>query len=155
MVVYRIDRLKRKKEVLSGIGAEKVGGRWNAVGTKAVYTSQNRSLAYLEVVMHLDITEDLPDDRIIAHIEIPDDIAIETLKSLPRQWNSFPYNSKTQKLFTIFCENNEAAVLKVPSAIIKEEFNFILNPLHEDFKKIKVIKTEPFTFDTRLQNLKS
>ncbi|XLS29708.1 RES family NAD+ phosphorylase [Flavobacteriaceae bacterium M23B6Z8] len=151
MIVYRIDRLKRKHDLLSGIGAEKVGGRWNKIGTKAVYTSQNISLAYLEVVMHLDITEDLPDDRIIAHIEIPDDLSVLEEKKLPSNWNSFPYNSKTQEIFTRFCKEQKAAVLKVPSAIVRSEANYIINPLHPEANRIHVIKTERFVFDNRLK----
>ena len=151
MIVYRIDRLKRKDDLLSGIGAEKVGGRWNQIGTKAVYTSQTISLAYLEIVMHLDISEDLPDDRILGYIEIPDDITIFEEKKLPKNWNSFPYNSKTQEVFTKFCKENKGAVLKVPSAIVKSEYNYIINHLHEDAAKIKVLKTERFLFDNRLK----
>lgn len=152
MIVYRIDRrVKRKHDLLSGIGAEKVGGRWNRMGTKAVYTSQNISLAYFEVVMHLDITEDLPNDRIIAHIEIPDDLRIIEEKKLPSNWNSFPYNNKTQEIFTKFCKDQKAAVLKVPSAIVKTEVNYVINPLHPEANRIKVLKTERITFDHRLK----
>ncbi|NAS32217.1 RES domain-containing protein [Flavobacteriaceae bacterium R38] len=151
MIVYRIDRAKRKNDLLSGIGAEKVGGRWNKVGTRAVYTSQNLSLAYLEVVMHLDISEDLPDDRILIHIDIPDDIEIIEEKKLPKGWNSFPYNSATQNVFTKFCNDKKGVVLRVPSAIVKSEYNYIINPLHPDAHKIKVVKTEKFLFDHRLK----
>ena len=150
MIVYRIDRAKRKNALLSGIGAEKIGGRWNEIGTRAVYTSQHISLSYLEVVMHLDITEDLPSDRILVHIEVPDDISIYELKKLPKNWNTFPYNSRTQEIFTKFVEDNKYAVLKVPSAIVRDEFNYILNPRHIDFSKIKVVKIQKFTFDSRL-----
>jgi len=150
MIVYRIDREKRRKNLLSGIGAEKVGGRWNKIGTRAVYTSQHISLAYLEVVMHLDIVEDLPDDRILIHIEIPSDLKIGTLKELPKDWNAFPYNNKTQAIFTKTVEENNFPVLKVPSAIVEDEYNFILNPIHPDFHKIKVVHIQKFSFDTRL-----
>lgn len=150
MIVYRIDRIKRRNNLLTGIGAEKIGGRWNEIGTRAIYTSQHISLAYLEVVMHLDITEDLPSDRILVHIEIPDEVFIYEFKKLPKNWNTFPYNSKTQEIFTKFVEENKAAVLKIPSAIVKDEFNYILNPLHKDFHKISVSKVQKFAFDSRL-----
>ena len=150
MIIYRIDRAKRRNNLLSGIGAEKIGGRWNEIGTRAIYTSQHISLAYLEVVMHLDITEDLPSDRILVHIEIPDEVFIYEFTKLPKDWNTFPYNSKTQEIFTKFVEENKAAVLKVPSAIVKDEYNYIINPLHIDFHKISVAKVQKFTFDSRL-----
>ncbi|WP_340075129.1 RES family NAD+ phosphorylase [Leptobacterium sp. I13] len=151
MIVYRIDREKRRKELLSGIGAEKVGGRWNKPGTRAVYTAQNISLAYLEVVMHIDISEDLPSDRILIHIKIPDEIVIQEEKRLPKNWDCFPYNSQTQEIFTRFAQDKKATVLKVPSAIVASEYNYIVNPLHEDANKIQVIKIERFTFDGRLK----
>ncbi|WP_420571894.1 RES family NAD+ phosphorylase [Kordia sp.] len=150
MIVYRIDRAKRKNNLLSGIGAEKIGGRWNEIGTRAVYTSQHISLAYLEVVMHLDITEDLPNDRILVHINIPDEVHVHEIKKLPKNWNTFPYNSKTQEIFTKFVAENNYAVLKVPSAIVRDEFNYILNPIHIDFHKIQVVKIQKFAFDSRL-----
>ncbi len=150
MIVYRIDRAKRKNNLLSGVGAEKIGGRWNEIGTRAVYTSQHISLSYLEVVMHLDITEDLPSDRILVHIEIPDEVPVYELQKLPKDWNTFPYNSKTQEIFTKFVTENKFAVLKVPSAIVKDEFNYILNPLHIDFHRISVVKIQKFNFDSRL-----
>lgn len=154
MIVYRIDRAKRKNNLLSGIGAEKIGGRWNEIGTRAVYTSQHISLSYLEVVMHLDITEDLPSDRILVHIDIPDEVGIYEFQKLPKNWNTFPYNSKTQEIFTRFVEENKCAVLKVPSAIVKDEFNYILNPMHIDFHKISVVKIQKFSFDSRLYHEK-
>jgi len=154
MIVYRIDRAKRRNNLLSGIGAEKIGGRWNEIGTRAVYTSQHISLAYLEVVMHLDITEDLPNDRILVHINIPEEVSIQELHKLPKSWNTFPYNSKTQQIFTRFVEENKYAVLKVPSAIVKDEFNYILNPMHIDFHKISVVKIQKFSFDPRLYHEK-
>ncbi|MCH2192896.1 RES family NAD+ phosphorylase [Kordia sp.] len=154
MIVYRIDRAKRRNNLLSGVGAEKIGGRWNEIGTRAVYTSQHISLAYLEVVMHLDITEDLPNDRILVHINIPEEVSIQKLHKLPKSWNTFPYNSKTQQIFTRFVEENKYAVLKVPSAIVKDEFNYILNPMHIDFHKISVVKIQKFSFDSRLYHEK-
>ncbi|WP_340064963.1 RES family NAD+ phosphorylase [Ascidiimonas aurantiaca] len=150
MIVYRIDRIKRSRELLLGLGAEKVGGRWNKPGTRAVYTSQNISLAYLEVVMHLDISEDLPSDRILVHIDIPEDLKIFEEKKLPPHWNSFPYNSKTQEVFTRFCKELKGPVMKIPSAIVKSEYNYVINPLHSDAQRIKVVKKERLTFDNRL-----
>ncbi|MBX2844897.1 MAG: RES family NAD+ phosphorylase [Saprospiraceae bacterium] len=149
MIVYRLDREKRRQNVLTGIGAERMGGRWNLKGTKTVYTSQSRALAMLEVLVHIDIT-DLPKDMILAEIHIPDSIEIVSLKKLPTNWDKFPYRFEVQKTFTAFCHKDEAAVLKVPSAIVEGEFNFLINPLHKDFKKIKTIRIEALNFDQRL-----
>ena len=150
MIVYRIDREKRRHDLLSGKGAQEYGGRWNPIGTKAVYTAQHISLAYLEVVMHLNIASDLPDDRILLHIEIPDELEVIKVSRLPKDWNTLPYNRKTQDIFTRFCSDHKAAVLQVPSAVVPKEHNFIINPLHPDFEKISVKKVEKFSFDERL-----
>ncbi|MFD0863857.1 RES family NAD+ phosphorylase [Sungkyunkwania multivorans] len=150
MVVYRIDREKRKNDLLSGVGAQEYGGRWNKIGTKAIYASQHVSLAYLEVAMHLNMTMSLPTDRILVHIEIPNTIKIETLEKLPTDWRRLPYNYETQEIFTRFCKQERGLVLRVPSVVVPSEYNFIINPIHKDFKRIKILKTEKFIFDDRL-----
>ncbi|MCA1751391.1 MAG: RES family NAD+ phosphorylase, partial [Flavobacteriales bacterium] len=87
MHVYRVANVKYKEQTLSGIGAEKVGGRWNAVGTRAVYCSENASLALLEYYVHSDNQAALPKKILIAKIKIPDEFEIEKIKSLPAEWN--------------------------------------------------------------------
>jgi RES domain-containing protein len=137
MLVYRIDRQKRKDQVLSGFGAEMYGGRWNFPGTRAVYTAGSRSLSMLEMLVHLDLTYQMPKDRIMCTLHIPDTVTIHELE-LPLDWDKTPYGSSTQSLFPDFAMDRTKTVLKVPSAVIPEEHNFILNPLAEDFYKIKV-----------------
>ena len=100
MFVYRVANLKYKDSTLSGIGAEKVGGRWNEVGTRAVYCSENISLALLEYYVHSENIAYLPKDILVAKIYFPDEIAIQELKDLPERWNQYPYSSKTTKMFT-------------------------------------------------------
>lgn len=138
MLVYRIDRQKRRDQVLSGIGAELFGGRWNFPGTKAVYTAGSRSLGMLEMLVRLDLTSQMPPDRILCTINIPDTIRIREI-DLPPDWDHTPYGSSTQKLFPGFAGNRTHTVLKVPSAIIPEEWNYILNPLANDFHRIRVV----------------
>ncbi len=87
MVVYRVANSRYKQSTLSGIGAEKVGGRWNEVGTRAVYCSENISLALLEYYVHSDKISNLPKDILVAKIEFPDEFIIEELELLPDRWN--------------------------------------------------------------------
>lgn len=152
MVVFRLDREKRKDSILSGIGAEKVGGRWNSPGIKAVYTSESASLAILEVIVHLDLSEDLPNDRILVKINIPDDLSLIQIEEskLPKNWDKFPYFNETQVIFDEFVADNKSAILKVPSVIVPEEFNYILNPAHPDFNRVFVLHLSHFNFDQRL-----
>jgi RES domain-containing protein len=142
MVVFRIEREKYLETTLTGIGASMTDGyRWYSLNTKIVYTSETRALATLEVSVHLDLSEDLPNDRYFVEIEIPDDITIleVQLQDLPVSWDAKPPSSSTQTIGDDFVLYNEAAILKVPSSIIPQEFNYLLNPTHKDASRIKVL----------------
>lgn len=154
MKVFRIEREKYLKSTLSGIGASMTTGyRWNSLNTKLVYTAESRALATLEVAVHLDLNEDLPNDRFYVEIEIPDSLPILEVKiaDLPDDWNAKPPTTTTQVIGDDFVLQNEAAILKVPSSIVPQEFNYLINPNHKDAKKIKLISTTPMIFDTRFK----
>lgn len=146
MLVYRIEREKYLSSTLSGTGASMAKGyRWNSYNTKLVYTSESRALATLEVSVHLDLSEDLPIDRFYVEIEIPNDIEILEvhLKDLPPDWNSIPPSISTQVIGDDFVFENDAAILKVPSSIVPQEYNYLINPNHPSAKRIKVKKVIP------------
>ncbi|MRX68867.1 RES domain-containing protein [Flavobacterium resistens] len=154
MIVFRIEREKHLNTTLTGIGASMTEGyRWNSLNTRIVYTADSRALATLEVSVHLDLSEDLPTDRFYVEIEIPDEITIQEvhLNDLPTEWNSKPPTLITQTIGDDFVYYNDAAVLKVPSAVVPEEFNYLINPNHEDASKIKIINTKKMTFDSRIK----
>ncbi|GAB3420332.1 RES family NAD+ phosphorylase [Niabella aquatica] len=154
MRVFRIEREKYLKTTLTGIGASMSKGyRWNSFNTKLVYTAESRALAMLEVSVHLDLSEDLPTDRRFVEIEIPDNIGVLEVKieDLPLDWNAKPPGLSTQIVGDDFVFQNEAAILKVPSSIVPQEFNYLINPSHPDSKKIKVVRTTKMSFDTRLK----
>jgi RES domain-containing protein len=152
MVVYRIANSKYKEATLSGIGAEKVGGRWNEVGTRAVYCSGNISLALLEYYVHSENRAFLPKEIVVAKIEFPDDFSIEELKEIPEKWNQYPYSSKTTEVFTKLSKDRNFFALRVPSAIVGLESNIILNPLYKDFGKVAVIEFINLPIDERLKS---
>jgi RES domain-containing protein len=154
MKVYRIEREKYLETTLLGVGAALTEGyRWNSLNTYLVYTAASRALATLEVSVHLDFFEDLPTDRFYVEIEIPDDVEILELsiEQLPKKWNSKPPILATQFIGDDFVSENNAAVLKVPSAIVPPEFNYLINPNHPDSKKIKVISSQRLEFDNRFK----
>ena len=154
MKVFRIEREKYLKTTLEGIGAALTEGyRWNSLSTYLVYTAESRALATLEVSVHLDLTEDLPTDRYFVEIDIPDDITILELKTedLPDRWNSKPPIFETQFIGDDFVKEKKAAVLKVPSSIVPQEFNYLINPNHSDSEQISVVSAMPFIFDSRFQ----
>lgn len=152
MKVFRLSRKKYAKD-LSGKGAALFGYRWNSKGIEMVYTAESRALAMAEVAVHLTLAT-LPDDYMIIEIEIPDNIELDTIdvNTLDLDWNSYPYSFKTQQIGDDFVRSSKACVLKVPSAVVKGDFNFLLNPNHPDIKKIKIIGTMEFPLDQRIFN---
>lgn len=154
MIVYRVANVKYKDLALSGIGAEKVGGRWNKVGTRAVYCSENISLALLEYYVHSENIAYLPKKIWVAKIQFPDDFIIEELKELPESWNHCPYSSTTTEIFTDLAKDRNVFALRVPSTIVGLESNIILNPLNKEFGKVEVIEFIELPIDERLKKEK-
>lgn len=146
MIVYRIVESKFKDDI-SGFGAKLYGGRWNSIGRAVVYCAEHISLSMLEnmVYMTSGITQK---DYSLVKISIPNEnIQSIDYKSLKKKWiNDVEY---TQWVGTQFLNQN-GFVLKIPSAIVEEEFNLIINPDHVNFKEVKIISTKPFHFDERL-----
>ncbi|HET8859483.1 RES family NAD+ phosphorylase [Marivirga sp.] len=152
MKVYRLSK-KKYKDKLSGYGASLNGQRWNSKGTEVIYTSDSRALATSEVAVHIPIGI-LPKDYFMVEIEIPSSIKIKEIKNkdLPDAWDAIPSQPNSQKIGDEFVAENGFAVLKVPSVVVKGDYNYILNPKHEKFKDIKIVNTNPFPFDFRLFN---
>ncbi len=136
---------------LSGQGARIFSGRWNSIGHPMVYTSESRSLAAFELVVHLNLSL-VPTKYMIIKINIPDKIDIERIdnRKLTAGWDSFPVNPITRKIGDDFIERNENLVLKVPSVVIPGDFNYLINPLHNYIKKVTIVSTEPFSYDNRI-----
>ncbi len=149
----RVFRLSRKKysSALSGKGAAKFGNRWNSKGTEMVYSAESRALAMAEVVVHLTLAT-LPRDYVMIEIDLPDDISLSEIKAedLPQNWNIYPPTTLTQKMGDEFIHSLRSCVLKVPSAVVHGDFNFLINPYHQDFKKIKIHRVHDFPFDKRI-----
>lgn len=150
MEVYRLTREKFSKE-LSGIGAAIKGARWNSVGVEMIYTASNRSLAMAEVAVHLSWAT-LPNDYMMMTIFIPDDIQIIKINTsdLPKEWNKFPHPAATQTIGDQFMSKNEGCILQIPSSVTEGDYNFLINPHHVDFNRIKIVSCTTFTFDQRL-----
>jgi len=147
MLLYRITSKVYARD-LSGTGAMLNGGRWNPKGIRMLYTSSSLSLATLEIIVNLSsslATKNL----YCVELELPDELEIDTPNDLPNDWNTFPYSGKTVKIGMDFIKNYRLC-LKVPSAIVPNEFNYLLNPEHDDFMKVKFVDARPFILDKRL-----
>jgi RES domain-containing protein len=148
MIIYRLV-VEAYKEDLSGAGSKMYGGRWNMPGIAAIYTAENISLAVLEILVNADKTN-IPPSYFLLKLQVPDSLPFKliTHTSLKEKWYAdFEY---AQFIGSNFLESGKEAVLKMPSAIIKEEYNFLLNPAHADFKKITIKESIPFDLDIRL-----
>lgn len=150
MTVYRLAKKKYRND-LSGFGAEINGGRWNNIGARMVYTSSSRALACLEVAVHLKLNR-APKNYFIITLEMPDAIIKNFNENLleGKNWNVYPPIEFTQNIGNNFIEENGHAVLRVPSAVVDEEFNYLLNPMHRDFNTIEIENIQPFRWDERI-----
>src|ERR1700712_576683 len=129
MIIYRLCR-KIYANDFSGRGAEINGGRWNGKGIAALYTSSSRALCAIEILVHVPVGI-IPKDYYLISIEFPDNSPIKAIdaKNLPDNWNSNPISSSTQRIGNTFFSEQKELVLKVPSSIIKDEWNYIINPM--------------------------
>lgn len=147
---WRIVPERRASGAFSGEGARIAGGRWNSPGTKVVYVSQSKSLATLELLVH--INPGMPKRFKAFRVEF-DDGLIENLTkgTLPPDWQREPPPAATMAIGDAWIAGASSPILAVPSVIIPEEWNFFLNPAHPDFAKIKIGPPADFVFDPRLR----
>ncbi|MFA6057539.1 MAG: RES family NAD+ phosphorylase [Taibaiella sp.] len=148
MVVFRISSCRFIND-LSGTGAALYGGRWNGLGTHMVYTAGSASLAMLESLVHFGGR--IVGDYCQLALEIPDE-GIDELKenTLPSNWRESPAPDALKIFGNQFITEGKALVLKVPSVLVPDESNFLLNPEHPDFKKVRILVHGKVRFDERL-----
>ena len=151
MELYRIAQEKYADD-LSGNGARLFGGRWNSEGYYALYTSTTRSLALLETLAHTPAKLLQSKNYILVTLQLPDATASFRMdsKKQPQGWDATEISLFTQKTGNVFLQAKNALLLQVPSVLIPEEMNVVVNPLHPDFRKIKIIHRRRISFDNRV-----
>ena len=154
-IVWRIatDSKTYAADDLSGLGAKHTGGRWNEPGLAALYTSQSQALACLETLVHLN-AGGLPFNRYLVAITIPEAVWAEarreTKDTLPVGWDAQPAGITSIQFGSAWLKAGAQAVLVVPSAIVTEEFNVLINPAHAGSGGIRAEKRGKFFYDPRL-----
>jgi RES domain-containing protein len=150
MMLFRLSKTKYADD-LSGKGAEIAGGRWNSKGTPMIYTAESRALCIAELAMHLPLGI-VPKDFSFISFTIPDNIPVLKLstKQLPTNWNEYPHPNETQEIGDRFIRENKFLVMRVPSVVVYEEYNYIINPRHSLMQKVQVSDLSPFKFNDRL-----
>ena len=149
---WRIVRAARVNSAFTGEGARVYGGRWNSRGTAVIYVSEHESLAALELFVHL--TPLSPNDRYRSfRLEWEDKLTeYFPVKNLPPHWNAEPPTFQTMQIGDEWVRAGKSVALAVPSVLSTSEMNFLLNPKHPDFKRIKISQPVQYRFDSRLLN---
>ena len=147
--VWRLVTERFASTAFSGEGARLYGGRWNRKGIALIYTTQSQSLAMLEMLVQ---DEPLRARYVMIDARIPQAVTIERIKlaELPSDWRDLAAREKLKAIGTKWAEKRSAAVLAVPSAVVPAEFNYLLNPLHADFRRIKIGRPQKIETDPRL-----
>lgn len=150
MRVFRISKSKFIRD-LSGTGARLYGGRWNEKGVPVIYTAENRSLATVEYLVHTSFAIQ-PRGLSIATLEMPDTVSLTTvlLGDLPDYWRSYPAPPELSEIGANWTRSNVTSLLCVPSAVVPEEYNVLINPLHPEMKYVKILAVDNYEFDQRL-----
>jgi len=150
VTAWRIVKRKNARTAFTGEGARLFGGRFNSPGTAIVYTAQSQALAALEMLVHLDSFE-LLGAYVVFEIGIDESLIAPVERSdLPENWTDDPPPAEVQAIGDAWVARGSSAVLRVPSVVIPDENNFLLNPRHEDFPKLQIRNPVSFQFDQRL-----
>ncbi len=150
ITAWRIVKQKNEKAAFTGEGARLYGGRWNSPGTAMVYTAQSQSLAALEMLVHLD-SADLLGGYVFFDVIIDEPmITAVDVATLPKNWRAEPAPAKLKAIGDAWIAAGASCVLRVPSSLVPAESNYLLNPKHPDFPKLKIGHAVPFRYDPRL-----
>lgn len=143
------------EEAYLGVGGLHYAARWNVVGTCLAYASESLALAALEFFVNWN-RRVASEPLAAVPAEIPDDLKIVALDeiALPANWRAVSVPESTQRIGSDWVRSGRSTVLSVPSVLIPQERNYLLNPAHRDFKRLRIGKPEPFSFDHRMWKLK-
>lgn len=151
MRTWRLCQERFASAAFTGEGARLNSGRWHRAGVPVIYTATTLSLAALEVLVHFD-HDLIPSGFVAFAVEIPATVRLQRLtgKQLPTNWRTLPAPDETKDLGTRWIKSRKTVGLVVPSALVPQEQNVLLNPTHPDFAKLRIGAPEPFAFDPRL-----
>ncbi len=149
MYIYRI--VKQAYANLEGMGGIYAAGRWHRKGTRVVYAAESISLAAWEKFIHLSSLTNLPTDLQVMKIEVPDSISVDKIDmgKVKLDWDDFPYSEVTQELGSRFLQDPTQLLLRIPSAVIKSESNYLINPTCKLVNELNY-SLHPFSFDGRI-----
>ena len=147
MILWRISN----HADLRGVGGRRSAGRWHVRGVPVVYLAESAALAMLETLIHFELAPDeAPADFQLLEVQCPDDIGIMSLESsrLAEGWRTD--RPLTQRLGSEWLRSRSSALLRVPSAIVPNSFNFLFNPLHDQAVRVSIRSSRRHPYDARL-----
>lgn len=147
---WRIVKSRYAGSTFDGEGARLYGGRWNSPGTAVVYAAQHKSLAILEILVHVERTSILPAYSLVRASFEADLVEVLDRSELSEDWRGYPAPEELKMIGDRWVRERRSAVLVVPSVIVEEENNYLINPGHPDSGSILIDEPEPFEFDRRL-----
>ncbi len=150
MFVYRITLKKYSKSLY----APGLAGRWNGAGRKVIYCAESIALAFLENMVRRQGVG-FNDDFKTMILDIPDEVACQTIAAaaLPTGWRNFRDYSLCQSIGNSWYDDGHFLLLKVPSAVLPDSSNYVINSLHPDFKRIRLIKVTDLIPDQRIEDI--
>jgi RES domain-containing protein len=148
--LWRLVEAKWADDPLDGRGASEEGGRWNPVGVPVVYASTSLALAAME---QADVGRRrlFPKGLRAVEIEVPDSLRCRTVAKgrLPRGWRRDPPPASLAAIGERWCVRGDVPLLRVPSAVLAEEWNVLVNPSHREARRVRVRSVAPFSWDPR------
>jgi len=150
MIVYRLAPTRFAND-LTGEGARLFGGRWNHPGIACLYASESRALAVLEYSVNTGAAHIPPALSIITINTGTASFGEIKESALPPDWNTIPTPSSTKDFGSAILTSSKTAIIRIPSAIITSEYNFLLNPAHRDARKFKILELSDFHYDLRIK----
>jgi RES domain-containing protein len=150
VTAWRIVKAKRGASAFSGYGARQSGGRWNSPGVPMVYTAGSASLAMLEMLVHIQ-SRDLLKHYVLFELSF-DEKLVETIEvsKLPKAWRKSPPGIGSRRIGDEWVEKGRSVVLRVPSAVVPTEWNYLFNPVHPGFENVVIGPKTRVQFDPRL-----
>lgn len=149
MTLWRLTKARYARTAFDGEGARLYGGRWNSPGRAVVYLAGSLALAVLEILVHVKSQRELS-GYVKIRVEAPKD-SVSDVDTLPPNWQQGRAPDETRAIGDAWLAEGETLLLRVPSVIIPEEHNYLLNPLHPRFSEITFSEAAPFSFDSRLR----
>ncbi|WP_299430836.1 RES family NAD+ phosphorylase [uncultured Meiothermus sp.] len=145
---WRLVSVQLAGTAFDGEGSYRYGNRWNHAGTRVVYLAQSTSLAALEVLVHAESYAELPAYRAFP-VEFDPELVLDLLE-LPPDWQQSPAPSSTRSLGSRWASEGQTALLRVPSAVVPWEYNYLLNVQHPDQTRVRIGQPRAFSFDPLL-----